>query len=591
VKTSNAPIRGRLFRDLVLLVLFTVGALAAASALLIDDLKHDLAEARIGAATTLVRDEVRSLLTPVQQQLLIVHDALRGNDLTPTDTRRLNAQMMPTMTHMGQIAGAVFADARGAEYYLRRDDGVWLTRERSADDADEPSFRLTRWADADEALGSETQPTDYDPRERPWFQLAAARLDARQDGDQDQGQTGGGDGDDGKRRGNERSNGGGGGGGGGGGANNDNANDDSSSDDANDDGNRSLSWSPPYRFHSLDSPGTTVSIAWREDDRLLVAAFDVTLASITRAIDRLDLGTDGRGFLFSDDGGVYSGGEDGAERAGFYSAERQQGGTLAFEAVAAWRAAGQPSESSSGKLVTFESGGQRWWGGFLPFHGADSTAWVGVAMPTAQTLGVLQSRWHILAATGLAIVAVGVGLALLVVRRYSHQLRDLPKLAINRGEPETDLYDLIGRGEGTHLEFKSTMRTNLHTGKPGKEIELAWLKGVAAFLNTEGGILLMGVADDGEVLGLEVDAFANDDKCRLHFKNLVNQHLGPEYARFLRFELFELADRQIAAVECEQADAPAFLRHNQGETFLIRSGPSSIELPISRALVYIRGRF
>ncbi len=352
-----------------------------------------------------------------------------------------------------------------------------------------------------------------------------------------------------------------------------------------------MSWSPPYRFHSLDVPGTTISIAWREDDRLLVAAFDVTLASIIRAIDRLNLGADGRGFLFSADGGVYSGGTDGAERAGFYRAERQQGGTLAFEAVAAWRAAGQPSGEPSGELVNFESGGQRWWGGFLPFHGADSTAWVGVAIPTSQSLGVLQSRWHILAATGLAIIALGVGLALLVVRRYSHQLRDLPKLAINRNEPETDLYDLIGRGEGTHLEFKSTMRTNLHTGKPGKEIELAWLKGVAAFLNTEGGILLMGVADDGELLGLEADAFANDDKCLLHFKNLVNQHLGPEYARFLRFELFQLADRQIAAVECEQADVPAFLRHNQGETFLIRSGPSSIELPISRALVYIRGRF
>jgi hypothetical protein len=505
-----------------------------------------LAEARIGASTTLVRDEVRSLLTPVQQQLLIVHDALRSNDLTPRDTRALNAQMMPTMTHMDQIAGAVFADDRGAEYYLRHDDGVWLTRERPADDADEPLFRLTRWSDADEALDSETRLIDYDPRDRPWFQLAASRLDAPHAGDQSHAQTG-------------RSKG----------------------------GSQTLSWSPPYRFHSLDIPGTTVSIAWREDDHLLVAAFDVTLASIIRAIDRLDLGADGRGFLFSADGGVYSGGKDGAERAGFYSAERQQGGTLAFEAVAAWRAAGEPSAD----LVNFESGGQRWWGGFLPFHGAGSTTWVGVAIPTAQSLGVLQSRWHILAATGLAIVALGVGLALLVVRRYSHQLRDLPKLAIDRGEPETDLYDLIGRGEGTHLEFKSTMRTNLHTGKPGKEIELAWLKGVAAFLNTEGGILLMGVADDGEVLGLEADAFANDDKCRLHFKNLVNQHLGPEYARFLRLELFQLADRQIAAVECEQADAPAFLRHNQGETFLIRSGPSSIELPISRALGYIRGRF
>ncbi|MGB5736706.1 MAG: RNA-binding domain-containing protein [Thiohalocapsa sp.] len=543
LKTPHAPIRGRLFRDLVLLVLFTVGTLAAASALLIDDLKHDLAEARIGAATALVRDEVRSLLTPVQQQLLIVHDALRGNDLTPTDTRRLNAQMMPPMTHIDQIAAAVFADGDGAEYFLRRDEGAWLTRERPADGADAAVFTLTRWSDADDPLSSQTSPVDHDPRDRPWFELATARLESLGAGD-------------------------------------DNGDPAASNDPP-------VSWSPPYRFHALGVPGTTVSIAWREDGNLLVAAFDVTLARIIEAIQRLDLGGDGRGFLFSADGGVYSGDESDAEPTGFYRAERQQGGTLAFEAVAAWRAAGEPTRD----LVNFESGGQRWWGGYLPFQDADSQTWVGVAIPTAQTLGVLESRWHILAASGFAIVALGVGLALLVVRRYSHQLRDLPKLAIDREDPETDIYDLIGRGEGTHLEFKSTMRTNLHTGKPGKEIELSWLKGVAAFLNTEGGILLLGVADDGEVLGLAADAFANDDKCRLHFKNLINQHLGPEYARFLRFDLFQVADRQIAAVECEQADTPTFLRNNQGETFLIRNGPSNIELPISRALGYIRGRF
>ena len=34
---------------------------------------------------------------------------------------------------------------------------------------------------------------------------------------------------------------------------------------------------------------------------------------------------------------------------------------------------------------------------------------------------------------------------------------------------------------------------NLHTKKPGKEIEIAWLKGVTAFLNTDGGTLLIGM--------------------------------------------------------------------------------------------------
>lgn len=532
---NPGPVRGRLFRDLVLLVFVTVGALAAASALLIDDLKHDLADARIGAATALVRDEVRSLLTPVQQQLLIMQDALRSNDLTPNDTLALNAQMMPALTHIDQIAGAVFANDLGTEYFLCREDDRWLTRMRPPDGTDAPTFTVNHWADADEMLDSAPATLDHDPRDRPWFRLAASHLNALPALDQSD----------------------------------------------------ALSWSPPYRFHELGVPGVTASVAWREDERLLVAAFDVTLQRIIAAIDALDLGASGRGFLFSSDGGVFSSDDDDAQRPGFYSAERQQGGTLAFEAVAAWRAAGEPAS----QLVNFESGGQRWWGGFLPFQNQGSSTWVGVAIPTAQTLGVLQNRWHILAATGLAIVVLGIGLALVVVRRYSHQLRDLPKVTINRAEPETDLYDLIGRGEDTHLEFKSTMRTNLHTGKPGKEIELSWLKGVAAFLNTEGGILLMGVADDGEVLGLQADAFANDDKCRLHFKNLINQHLGPEYARFLRFDLFQLDERQIGAVECEQADTPAYLRHKQGEIFLIRNGPSNIELPISRALGYIRGRF
>ena len=139
------------------------------------------------------------------------------------------------------------------------------------------------------------------------------------------------------------------------------------------------------------------------------------------------------------------------------------------------------------------------------------------------------------------------------------------------------------------------MRMNLHTKSAGKEIELAWLKGVAAFLNTEGGILLLGVADDGRALGLDEDRFENEDKCRLHFKNLLNQHLGPEYARFVRFEIHTLDDRRIGAVECERADAPAFLRYDgkgeKVEAFIIRNGPSNVELSVSRALRYIRGRF
>ena len=85
---------------------------------------------------------------------------------------------------------------------------------------------------------------------------------------------------------------------------------------------------------------------------------------------------------------------------------------------------------------------------------------------------------------------------------------------------------MIAVGESDLLEFKSTVRTNLHTGKPGKEIELAWLKSVVAFCNTEGGTILIGVNDKGQILGLEADNFQNDDKCLLHIQNLIGEHVG-----------------------------------------------------------------
>ena len=99
------------------------------------------------------------------------------------------------------------------------------------------------------------------------------------------------------------------------------------------------------------------------------------------------------------------------------------------------------------------------------------------------------------------------------------------------------------------------------------------------------------MADDAEVLGLGSDEFENEDRCRLHFKNLFNQHIGPEYSRFVRFELFELEGLQIAAVECERASEPAFLRDRNKEAFYIRNGPSNIELSVSQVLKYVRDRF
>ena len=49
---------------------------------------------------------------------------------------------------------------------------------------------------------------------------------------------------------------------------------------------------------------------------------------------------------------------------------------------------------------------------------------------------------------------------------------------------------------------------------------------IAAFLNTEGGDLLIGVADDGSVVGIEHDQLENDDKFMRHLTQVVRNALG-----------------------------------------------------------------
>jgi hypothetical protein len=523
---ASRPIRSRLFRDLVLLILFTAGLLALVAWGLISELKRDLAAARVGDATQMAREEVGNFLQPLSRQLVIARDSLLMSGAAGLEAEQLKARFIPILRHLEQISGAILADQSGGEYFLRREADHWLVSQR---DPGHPGVLTWTRLDAQGAmLDTWEAPWDLDPRERPWYQAALAA----------DGQVG---------------------------------------------------WSDPYRFQSLKLPGVTAAITWESTGETRVLAFDLLLGEILDFLEHLPLGPEGKAFLLDAGGGIYlrdADGQQGLDQGDFFSAHEQHGGPLLFDATAAWRAAGRPAEA----LVPFLSGGQPWLGGFRPLSNNPAGGWLGIAMPESSG-AALTSRWPVLALTTLLIAGLGIGLAAVVIRKYSRQLRDLPRLTIDQANPERDLYDLIGRGEDAHLEFKSTMRQNLHTGRPGKEIELAWLKGVTAFLNTEGGILLLGVADDGSLLGLGPDGFENDDKCLLHFKNLLNQHLGAEYAQQVRFELYELEAKRIGAVECERSRTPVFLRaKNNEEAFLIRTGPSNIELSLSRALRYIQDR-
>jgi hypothetical protein len=156
---------------------------------------------------------------------------------------------------------------------------------------------------------------------------------------------------------------------------------------------------------------------------------------------------------------------------------------------------------------------------------------------------------------------------------------------------ELDLGQIVINGESEAVEFKSTLRTNLHTGNKDPRMELAILKTLAGFINTNGGTLIIGVSDDGTPVGIEVDGFENEDKMSLHLVNMVKSKMGPQAMTRMHAHFEDYEDSRVMVVICGKASSAVFVKDGDIERFYIRTGPSTTELSASQTQDYIKHRF
>jgi schlafen family protein len=99
---------------------------------------------------------------------------------------------------------------------------------------------------------------------------------------------------------------------------------------------------------------------------------------------------------------------------------------------------------------------------------------------------------------------------------------------------------------------------DLHVASQG--VTHAALKTIAAFLNTEGGDLLIGVADDRSIVGIEPDSLDNDDKFMRHLAQVVRNGLGDRASTCIDPKTQIVKGKTICLVSCQRSPEPVFLK-------------------------------
>ena len=453
--------------------------------------------------------------------------ALSG-DIDSSKPGELTNRFIPILEQLPQIHSIIFASDIGFEYILMRDGDGWRMRtDRTLKDGS----RAGVWQRLDASgkkIGQEIDQRRADPASELWFQGALA------------------------------------------------------------DPEDEVFWSEPHELYASPNHGMSAVVSWMRKGRPRVAAINVLMTDIRKLINSIRIGDSFQMFLYSDTEVFIDflrmnrrqmiSGSNGSDNSGI----DLTGETVVSRALSVWE-----DQSCTRDPCPFDYAGDRWCGLLQGIEESEKCDGVGIVVRENDLVARQKNEIYLFVPIALAVFWIAF---LFFVRIYSRESKDAADQSGLIRLKSEDIRRIIEAGESDRLEFKSTLRWNLKTGKAGKEIELASLKTIAAFLNSDGGTLLVGVGDDGELLGVEPDGFDSDDKYLRHFSSLLNQHIGLEFSEYVEFVLKELDGKKILVINCRNSSQPAFLKHKKDEQFFIRSGPSSRQLTTSQVIEYLKDR-
>ena len=166
---------------------------------------------------------------------------------------------------------------------------------------------------------------------------------------------------------------------------------------------------------------------------------------------------------------------------------------------------------------------------------------------------------------------------------------------------EKELNSIIQRGEGKYLEFKSSLQYCVKENTPKKALRFEVLKNIAAFANTDGGEILIGVEDNGNILGLEETDFKtnnnSEDSYRLLFDSLIETNFGNSFQELMSdMKFYKIENKSVAHLTISKSLIPIYLKNkdkdgNKYDAFFIRRLASAKELSKEERESYVKSNW
>ncbi|MDB9439007.1 putative DNA binding domain-containing protein [Dolichospermum lemmermannii CS-548] len=169
------------------------------------------------------------------------------------------------------------------------------------------------------------------------------------------------------------------------------------------------------------------------------------------------------------------------------------------------------------------------------------------------------------------------------LRRFSTTIRKIGDL-----QP---ISQLIKLPESPKLEYKSTLQWDVRQNRKNEDLKFSVLKTIAAFLNSEGGTLIIGVEDDGNIFGLEQDlailSKGSLDQFEQTIVNLICKYIGSSFMLLVKVRFETIESKVVCAIDVRKSDIIAIMQGKDKKSELyIRAGNTSKSLDISETVEF-----